>query len=82
MAKSKTSRYTVITKAKLKPGTEFKVYVTAFTAKGEGASSDAVQVNTPSIGEGSGVCFTACNNVLVYLSRYPPPQKKIYIIYI
>ena len=43
---SKTSRYTSITKEKLKPGTKYKIYVTAFTKEGEGAASDAVTKST------------------------------------
>lgn len=43
---SKTSRYTSITIDKLKPGTEYSIYVTAFTKKGEGAGSNAVTVST------------------------------------
>ncbi|KAM7435431.1 hypothetical protein ABFA07_014659 [Porites harrisoni] len=45
--KSKTSRYTSITIDELKPGTEYSIYVTAFTKKGEGARSNAVTVRTP-----------------------------------
>ena len=48
---SETSRFTVIRKALLQPGTEFTVYVTAFTRMGEGARSESVVVNTPSTGE-------------------------------
>ena len=48
---SETSRFTVIRKALLKPGTAFTVYVTAFTGEGEGAQSESVVVNTPSTGE-------------------------------
>ena len=51
VAHSETSRFTVIRKAWLKPGTEFTVHVTAFTIKGEGARSESVVVNTPSTGE-------------------------------
>ena len=81
VVKSETSRYTVITKAKLKPGTAFKVYVTAFTVKGEGATSDAVNVNTPSKGKGKR-CLFYYNYVLVYLSRsqtiyYPRVLKQL-----
>lgn len=47
---SKTSRYTSITTDKLKPGTEYSIYVTAFTKKGEGARSNAVTVSTPAKG--------------------------------
>ena len=50
LVKSETSRYTSITKENLKPGTEYTIYVTAFTKKGEGAASDAVTVNTPAKG--------------------------------
>ena len=48
---SETSRFTAIRKALLQPGTEFTVYVTASTRKGEGAQSESVVVNTPSTGE-------------------------------
>lgn len=48
--KSKTSRYTSITIDKVKPGTEYSIYVTAFTKKGEGAGSNAVTVRTPAKG--------------------------------
>ena len=50
LVESKTSRYTSITKEKLKPGTEYTIYVTAFTVKGKGAASDAVSVSTPAKG--------------------------------
>ena len=46
LVESKTSRYTYITIDKLKPGTEYSIYVTAFTKKGEGARSNAVTVST------------------------------------
>ena len=46
LVESKTSRYTSITIDKLKPGTQYLIYVTAFTAKGEGARSNAVTVST------------------------------------
>ena len=71
VVKSETSRYTVITKAKLKPGTTFTVYVTAFTVKGEGATSDAKIVNTPSKGERSSVCFT----IIMYLCIFHAPKQ-------
>lgn len=44
LVESETSRYTSITK--LKPGTEYTIYVTAFTKKGQGAASDAVTTST------------------------------------
>ena len=50
LVESKTSRYTSITKEKLNPGTEYTIYVTAFTVKGEGAQSNAVLVSTPAKG--------------------------------
>ena len=50
LAESETSRYTSITKEILKPGTEYTIYVTAFTKKGEGVPSDAVTVSTPAKG--------------------------------
>ena len=46
LVESKTSRYTSIKKGKLKPGTKYTIYVTAFTEKGEGAASDAVTKST------------------------------------
>ena len=46
LVKSETSRYTSITKEKLKPGTKYTIYVTAFTEEGEGAASDAVTKST------------------------------------
>ena len=45
-----TSRYTSITKENLKPGTEYTIYVTAFTKNGKGAASDVVTVSTPAKG--------------------------------
>ena len=48
---SESSRFAVIRKALLKPGTEFTVYVRAFTVVGDGAQSESVVVNTPSTGE-------------------------------
>ena len=50
LVESKTSRYTSITIDKLKPGTEYSIYVTAFTAEGEGARSNTVTVFTPAKG--------------------------------
>ena len=50
LRESKTSRHTSITIDKLKPGTEYSIYVTAFTKKGEGARSKAVTVSTPAKG--------------------------------
>ena len=50
LVESKTSRYTSITIDKLKPGTEYSIYVTAFTKKGEGARSNAVTVSIPAKG--------------------------------
>ena len=50
LMESKTSRYTSITIDKLKPGTQYLIYVTAFTAEGEGARSNAVTVSTPAKG--------------------------------
>ena len=50
LVESKTSRYTSITIDELKPGTEYSIYVTAFTKKGEGARSNAVTVRTPAKG--------------------------------
>jgi len=50
LMESKTSRYTSITIDKLKPGTEYSIYVTAFTAEGKGAKSDTVTVITPAKG--------------------------------
>ena len=50
LVESETSRHTSITKEKLKPGTEYTIYVTAFTNKGKGAASDAVTVSTPAKG--------------------------------
>ena len=47
---SKKSRYTVATIEKFKPGTQYLIYVTAFTKKGEGARSKAVAVITPAKG--------------------------------
>ena len=47
---SKTSRYTSLTIDKLKPSTQYLIYVTAFTKKGEGARSKAVVVITPGKG--------------------------------
>ena len=44
LVESKTSRYAYITK--LKPGTKYTIYITAFTEKGEGAASDAVTKST------------------------------------
>ena len=52
LVESKTSRYTSITKGKLKPGTKYTIYVTAFTEKGEGAASDAVTKSTLAKGTG------------------------------
>ena len=46
LVESKTSRYGSITIDILKPGTEYSIYVTAFTKKGEGARSNAVTVST------------------------------------
>ena len=46
LVESKTSRNTSITKEKLKPGTKYTIYVTAFTEKEEGAASDAVTKST------------------------------------
>lgn len=43
---SETSRSTSITKEKLKPGTNYTIYVTAFTKRGEGAPSDNVTLST------------------------------------
>ncbi|XP_068720410.1 putative inactive tyrosine-protein kinase Wsck [Montipora capricornis] len=42
-------RFDVIKKADLSPGTEFTVYITAFTWKGEGSQSEHVVVNTPAV---------------------------------
>ena len=50
LVESKTSRHTCIKKDRLKPGTEYTIYVTAFTVRGEGAPSDAVTVRTPAKG--------------------------------
>ena len=50
LVESESSRHTSITKEKLKPGTEYTIYVTAFTKKGKGAASDAVTVSTPAKG--------------------------------
>ena len=50
LVESKTSRHTSITIDKLKPGTEYSIYVTAFTRKGEGARSKAFTVSTPAKG--------------------------------
>ena len=50
LVESKTSRYTSVTIDKLKPGTQYLIYVTAFTKKGEGARSKAVAVITPAKG--------------------------------
>ena len=50
LEESKTSRYTSVTIDKLKPGTEYSIYVTAFTKKGEGARGNAVTVSTPAKG--------------------------------
>ena len=50
LVESETSRHTSITKEKLKPGTEYTIYVTAFTKKGKGVTSDAVTVSTPAKG--------------------------------
>ena len=50
LVESETYRYTSITKGKLKPGTEYTIYVTAFTKKGKGVPSDAVTVSTPAKG--------------------------------
>ena len=50
LVESKTSRYTSITIDKWKPGTEYSIFVTAFTAEGEGARSKAVTVSTPAKG--------------------------------
>ena len=50
LVESEKSRYTSITKEILKPGTEYTIYVTAFTKKGKGAASDAVTVSTPAKG--------------------------------
>ena len=50
LVECKTSRYGSITIDKLKPGTEYSIYVTAFTKKGEGARSNAVTVSTPAKG--------------------------------
>ena len=44
-------RFNVIKKADLSPGTEFTVYITAFTIKGEGSQSTHMVVNTPAVGE-------------------------------
>ena len=43
-----TSRSTEISVEKLKPGTQYSVYVKAKTAKGYGAKSDSAVVETPS----------------------------------
>ena len=48
--KSKSSRFKSITTATLKPDTEYSIYVTAFTKKGEGARSNTVTVSTPAKG--------------------------------
>ena len=50
LVECKTSRYGSITIDILKPGTEYSIYVTAFTKKGEGARSNAVTVSTPAKG--------------------------------
>ena len=50
LVESETSRYKSITKENLKPGTEYTIYVTAFTKKGKGTASDAVTVTTPAKG--------------------------------
>ncbi|XP_068703641.1 receptor-type tyrosine-protein phosphatase F-like isoform X3 [Montipora foliosa] len=42
-------RFAVIEKTNLYPGTEFTVYVTAFTIKGEGNQSKHMVVNTPAV---------------------------------
>ena len=44
-------RFNVIKKTVLAPGTEFTVYITAFTIKGEGSQSEHMVVNTPAVGE-------------------------------
>ena len=44
-------RSKVIKKADLSHGTEFTVYITAFTIKGEGSQSEHMVVNTPAVGE-------------------------------
>ncbi|XP_068703646.1 contactin-4-like isoform X2 [Montipora foliosa] len=43
------ARFNVIKKADLSPGTEFTVYITAFTIKGEGSESEHMVVNTPAV---------------------------------
>ena len=40
-----------IMERELDPGTEYTVYVTASTSKGEGDQSDSIIVNTPAQGE-------------------------------
>ena len=50
LVESKTSRYRSITIDNSKPGTEYSIYVTAFTKKGEGARSKAFTVSTPAKG--------------------------------
>ena len=50
LVESKTSRHKSITVDKLKPGTEYSIYVTAFTKKGESARSKTVTVSTPAKG--------------------------------
>ncbi|XP_068719116.1 insulin-like peptide receptor [Montipora capricornis] len=42
-------RFNVIKKADLIPGTEFTVYITAFTSKGEGSQSEHMVVNKPAV---------------------------------
>ncbi|XP_068691171.1 receptor-type tyrosine-protein phosphatase kappa-like [Montipora foliosa] len=42
-------RFAVIKKTDLAPGTEFTVYITAFTSKGEGSQSRRMRVNTPAV---------------------------------
>ena len=44
-------RFAVIKKTDLAPGTEFTVYITAFTSKGEGSQSKHMRVNTPAVGK-------------------------------
>ncbi|XP_068673675.1 receptor-type tyrosine-protein phosphatase S-like isoform X2 [Montipora foliosa] len=43
------ARFNVIKKRDLTPGTEFTVFITAFTSKGEGSQSEHVVVNTPAV---------------------------------
>ena len=57
ISKPSTARFAVFSKAKLSPGTNFTIYVTAFTVKGEGDKSDHSVVETPSTGESNLLCL-------------------------